>query len=343
MDIAAHRAVSDFIRALGYQGMAKGNASNAIQLAKGNLGAQSPVVRLLEKQIIDTGSLQDDPELLAARRGFLELTKTQSLIARIGGWRRTKFETRSLRQTLAPTATWVGQNENFSVSSASFKAESLPRLKIGTIAVSTDEVTKAAAEGFTSALSADLVRAVADLENRSLFDPENAGIPDVAPASLTYGLAGIPSSGTLADDVRTDLKTLFASFDGDLESAVLVMHPDHALALSMMQKPLGQSNLTVRGGDVFGIPTFVSSAIPIDSSGGIVALLDPSRILLADEGASVDLSTEASLKIGEDSNGDPIVVSLWQQNLVGFRAERYLNWLAAPGAVAYLSDVNWGA
>jgi HK97 family phage major capsid protein len=342
LDITAHRSASNFVQALGILAQSKGNMAGALQVARSSFGPQSPVTRLVEKQVISTGDLQDDPDITAARRGFLELTKAKSLISRIGGWRRTKFETRTLRQTVAPSATWVGQNQSFPVTTTNFKGELLPRRKIGTICVTTDEVAKAAGEGFTAPLSADLVRAVTDLEARSLFDPANAGIPDIAPPSLTYGLPGIPSQGTLASDVRADLAALTANFAGDLESAVMVMHSDTALALAMMQNPLGTSSVNVRGGDLFGVPVYATSAMPVDTSGGIVALLDPTRVLLADEGAGVDVSQEATLNIGEDSNGDPITLSLWQQNLVGFRTERHLNWLAAPGAVQYLTGVNWG-
>ena len=50
----------------------------------------------------------------------------------------------------------------------------------------------------------------------------------------------------------------------------------------------------------------------------------------------------------DDSPDNPttattVLVSLWQRNLVGIRAERYVNWVKArPASVQYLSGVNWG-
>jgi hypothetical protein len=36
-------------------------------------------------------------------------------------------------------------------------------------------------------------------------------------------------------------------------------------------------------------------------------------------------------------------VSLWQDNLVAFRAERFINWgLRRAGVVAAIQSVNWG-
>jgi hypothetical protein len=38
-----------------------------------------------------------------------------------------------------------------------------------------------------------------------------------------------------------------------------------------------------------------------------------------------------------------VLVSLWQRNLVGFRAERTMSWARRrTSAVAYLTGVNWG-
>ena len=92
----------------------------------------------------------------------------------------------------------------------------------------------------------------------------------------------------------------------------------------------------------------VSEYVPADSSGGIVALVNASDIYLGDEGGiDLSMSTEASLQMDNapdnPTTASTVLVSLWQRNLVGFRAERAINW--APrraSAAAYLSGVNWG-
>ena len=39
-----------------------------------------------------------------------------------------------------------------------------------------------------------------------------------------------------------------------------------------------------------------------------------------------------------------VMISLWQNNLIGIRAERYINWAKRrAGAVAYIDSVNYGA
>jgi hypothetical protein len=72
-----------------------------------------------------------------------------------------------------------------------------------------------------------------------------------------------------------------------------------------------------------------------------MTLLDPTRILIADDGADVVKAQDASVVIHDPDTGEPGYLSLWQQNLVGFRATRLLNWKAAPGSVAWMSGIDY--
>ncbi|MFV1940629.1 hypothetical protein VPH49_07350 [Pseudomonas luteola] len=69
---------------------------------------------------------------------------------------------------------------------------------------------------------------------------------------------------------------------------------------------------------------------------GFLGLIDPSGIILADDGVLLDLSDQTTLTL-EDGN----VVSLWQLNLSAIKATRLLNWLTVrEGSVAYIADTN---
>ena len=77
---------------------------------------------------------------------------------------------------------------------------------------------------------------------------------------------------------------------------------------------------------------------------GIIVLADANQILLADDGqVSVDVSREASLEMDDAPSGGPqSLVSLWQNNLVGLRAERYVTWkLRRDVGVTYLTGVPY--
>ena len=77
---------------------------------------------------------------------------------------------------------------------------------------------------------------------------------------------------------------------------------------------------------------------------GVVA----SEINLADDGqVTVDLSREASLEFTDaptqSGTTGVSLISLWQNNLVAFRAERFINWgLRRSGVVAWVQSVNYG-
>ena len=81
-----------------------------------------------------------------------------------------------------------------------------------------------------------------------------------------------------------------------------------------------------------------------------MVILNANDIYFADEGGiAVDMSREASLEMDNAPSHDSTtptessLVSLWQTNSVGFRAERTLNWARRRAeAVQVLRDVAWG-
>jgi hypothetical protein len=111
------------------------------------------------------------------------------------------------------------------------------------------------------------------------------------------------------------------------------------LALASSLNALGQplfANIGVNGGTALGF-TF----IPSQAMGTTVAMIQPDAVLYADDGGvTIDVSREASVQM--DSAPDnpalatTVLTSLWQNNLVGLRAERFINWKKArAGAVQY--------
>jgi hypothetical protein len=132
-----------------------------------------------------------------------------------------------------------------------------------------------------------------------------------------------------------------------------------ALRLSLMYNSLSTSrefpDVNMNGGTLQGMPVITTEHVGYNQDSPVenrwVALVNASDIYLADEGGvDVAMSTEASLQMDDaptmasDAPTATSVVSLWQTNSVGFRAERTINWLRRRSeAVALLTDVNWGA
>jgi hypothetical protein len=121
-----------------------------------------------------------------------------------------------------------------------------------------------------------------------------------------------------------------------------------------MTNSLGQKEfpgLTMNGGELLGIPVITSENIP--STGGSptdgdpIIVLSAPDILLADDGqVSIDASQEASLQMDtapdSPATASTTFISLWQQNQIGIRAERYINWAKRrTTAVAYISNAKY--
>ena len=207
-----------------------------------------------------------------------------------------------------------------------------------------------------STTTQNLVAALAERMDVDFIDPDKAAVAGVSPASITNGVTEISSTGSDADAIRADLRALWAPFiaaNNPATTAVYIMSATTALALSLMTNALGQPEfpgITMQGGTLLGIPVIVSEHLANNggSSGGIVALVNANDIYFSDEGGfQVDQSKEASVQM-DDAPDNPtsastVLVSLWQRNLVGFRAERTVNWARRRSAsVSWLGSVTWG-
>jgi hypothetical protein len=86
-------------------------------------------------------------------------------------------------------------------------------------------------------------------------------------------------------------------------------------------------------------------------SGNLVIGVNTEDVGIADDGqVTVDASTEASVQMTDAPTNDAStgtgqsLVSLWQTNSIGIRAERFVNWaVLRTGAVVLMDDVNWGS
>ena len=327
-----------FIQLLQCRAAAAGHQQNAIAIAKTRHGQNSITSQLLQKAaILTTADFANDEDFLAARRGFMALVRARSLTGQIAGWRKTGFHIPTLAAAISANGSFVREGRAIPVAENALVPLSLPTTAIKTIVVTTKEVATGAGANFESGLSGDLVRAIANAEAMALLDPANAGLAGVSPASILNGVTAIPSTGEPA----ADLTALVRNFTGDLSQAVLVSSPATAIALH----GAGYEGAGPRGGDVAGLPLFTSGGVPSDGSGSLLVLLDPSRILLADEGADVELAQHADLEVSSTPANPTVaatvMVSLWQRGLVGFLGTRRVGWLAAPGAVAYVNGVDY--
>jgi len=293
---------------------------------------------------------------------FVEFLRPQLILGKFGvgnipSLRAVPFRTRLVGQTSGGAANWVGEGQAKGITKFDFAGKTLDPLKIATIAVISEELLTSSSPSADVIIRDQLAAAIVDKLDFDFIRPANNGSA-ASPASVTYGVVPVTSSGATAANVRNDIQRLVAAFlaaHNSLSTGVLVMPTTRAMALGMMTNPLGQPefpNLGKDGGTLLGLPVIVSEQVPTTSAGSIVALLNAQDIYLGDEGGiAIDVSREASLEMSSTPTMDggaspPVpaqVVSLWQNNLVGFRAERTINWdKRRDEAVQVLNEVLWG-
>jgi HK97 family phage major capsid protein/HK97 family phage prohead protease len=279
---------------------------------------------------------------------FVELLYAATVVARIPGLTRVPFNIRVPRETTGAAAAWVGEGKPKPVSAMAFDSVSLTFNKVAGIVPITVELMRFSAPSAELVIRNSLVKAIGALVDTTFLDPTKAAVAGVSPASVTNGVTAIPSTGTTPEALRNDLATLIATYAAanmNIDGLVLIMRNALAVAISMARNALGQREfpeMTKDGGMLEGIPVLCSQSVP---SGLIVAVNAPD-ILLADDGdVAIDVSTEASLQMDSAPDSPPVattvMVSLWQANMVGIKAERFITWLKArSGSVQYISGIT---
>lgn len=273
------------------------------------------------------------PTTLASE--FLDYLRPKTLLGRIPGFTQVDFNARVLSQTGTGTYNWVGEGKPKPLSALAFAAVLLAHNKVAGIIVLTEETVRFSTPRAEERTRDDMTKGIAGFMDNQLLDPTVTAIAGVRPAAITEGVAGTIASGTTAAAARADLVALLNGFgDLDLSEVVILMKPGFGFALGSSLNALGQPafpGLGINGGNVLGVPVLTANITALASQ--IVAVHAPS-ILIADDGAvTIDMSREATLEM-ESTPADPVIAttvmqSLWQNNLVGLRAERFATWLRA--------------
>lgn len=288
---------------------------------------------------------------------FVEYLRPMSLLGRISDrLRRLPFDTPVLIQSSGGSASWTKEGEAKPVTSWGYTRTKLTPLKVTAIAAATQETLMRASAAADALLRDELARAISATIDMT-FMSDIAAVTDESPAGILAGTAPLTlSSGTDSDAVRSDVSSFLNAYVNaslSLAGAFWVMPERMAIALSLMQNPLGQSafpGVNFEGGTFFGLPVYVTSYADTDSNGSAIALIKGDEIFLGDEGGiQVSMSDQASLLMDSaptmnSTTPTPAqLVSLWQTNSVGFRVERYLNFSKRRAQAVAWGRVNWDA
>lgn len=350
-----------FVRLLGAKYLAQQHHTPAAEVAK-QLWPEMPELQIALKSPISAGTATDSVNAgpLVVQQNiaseFAAYLVPATIIGKIPGLRRVPFNIKVPRATQNPTGYWVGEGKIKPVSSMAFDSVSLGFAKVAGIVPITEELLRFSSPAADQIILDGLRDALAFLTDHDFLDPSKAAT-DISPASLTNGVTAIVPSGNDADALRADLGNLIGQYTANnqgVSGLVLVTTSTMALKIGLMRNALGQAEfpgIGVNGGVLEGIPVIVSEniAAPTGSPGDgtLIVAINASEILLADDGGiEIDISREASLLM--DSSPDSpetsssVPVSLWQHNMVAFKAERFINWAKRrSGAVQLISGANY--
>lgn len=362
--VAPGIAFTRFIKAHAWAG---GNIMHALEIAKANeqWRAETPQVQLALIDVMkagipamgtgDNGNMMVNYQVLQDE--FIEFLRPLTIIGRLPGLTRVPFNVKIGRQTGGSTVNWVGQGGPKPVTNITGDSVTLDLAKIAGIIVLNEELLRISNPSADMLVRDDLTKQIVQFMDAQFVDPTKAAVTGVSPASITNGVSAQLPTGTTGAALRADMKTLLSTFlTNNLQptGAVIIMSQRLALQISMMQNALGQTEypgLTMNGGTAFGLPVITSEGVP--STGGSPTDGDPiivastPDILLADDGqVTIDVSREATLQMDSAPDSPPtastVMYSLFQNNGVAIRAERYINWTKRRStAVAYISNAKY--
>jgi HK97 family phage prohead protease len=289
---------------------------------------------------------------------FVEYLRPRVILGKFGtggipALRAVPFYIPLITQTGAGAGYWVGEGKAKPLTSFNFTRTHLSPLKVANISVLTMENIRFSNPKSDTIVRDQLAQALIERLDIDFITPSKAAVSGISPASITNGAPAIASAtGTDADSVRLDLRSLWAKFtsaNNPPSTGVFIMGSNVTVALASMVNPLGQQSfpgMDITGGTLFGMPVISSDHCPPTN----VVLVNASDIYLGDDGQiTVDASEEASLEMSDAPTGDAgaptaaQMVSMFQTNSVAIRAERVINWMRRrTQSVAYLTGVDWG-
>jgi HK97 family phage major capsid protein len=343
----------------------RGNTMMAAEVAKNLWSRETPEVEQILRAAIAAGTTTDTTwaQPLAQYRDmaaeFIELLRPETFIGRMTGFRMVPFLTRMPRQTSGATVGWVGQGSPKPVSKLGFDSVTIPHTKIAGIIAITEELARLSTPSAEATVRQDLVETVSQYSDQQFVNPDVAAVADVNPAAITNGSTTRISTGDSVAQITSDLNIMMTELAVQTipsRNRYWLLHPrtENFLRTLRTSQDVFAFRDEMNQGRLLGIPFLSSSNMPLVDQGSptasptsletYIVLVEASEIFLADDGeVMLDASREASLQLDSaPSAGPQSVVSLWQNNLIGIRAERYVYWKPRRTAAVYvLSQVAY--
>lgn len=252
----------------------------------------------------------------------------------------------------AATGYWTGESKAIAASKADFNDVTLTPLKVGAIAVVSNELLRDSSPSAEMLVRDSLVEAVSQRIDTT-FISNTAASAGVSPAGILNNIAATTSSGTDGDAVANDVKELMYRFITAKNSGGIqfVMNPNLALALSLLRNALDQyefPNVTENGGTLFGRPVVTGHNV----NANYFIALKPSDIYRIGMGpVEVSMSQQATIEMDDSAAGDTDTptaptgkfVGMFQTESTAIKVVQSMNFARRrESAVAWISDADYG-
>ena len=338
----------------------KGNPMAAAEMAK-SIWKDTPEVEVVLRAAVAAGTTTDPnwarplAQYTDMASEFIELLRPETIFGQVTGFKAVPFNVRMPRQISGATAGWVGEGQPKPVSSLSFDSFIIPHTKVAVIVAITEELARLSTPSAQATVQQDLVRTIAQFLDTQMIDPTVVAVNGVSPGSLTNGLVAgqnyINSAGGSVAQVTADLNaalTAMASASITMRNPYWIMHPrtkNYIMTLRTQQDIFAFRDELAQG-KLFGVPVIVSANVPLRDFSSppspgtletVITLIEASEIFLADDGeVLLDVSREASLQMDSTPQaGANTMFSMWQNNMIAIRAERWIYWAARRAAAVF--------
>lgn len=287
------------------------------------------------------GAMTADPTTTRFASEFFNTARQRSVLGRLE-FLQTAFDVRMLHWTAGAMARWVREGQALPITKPALVGSKLPTRRVGAISLATKESVMAWANVVETALEQELLGAIADAIDAALLGSQADG--GETPEGLLHPGPHLVSQ-TATGDLGDTLQAAIEAFQGDARRAALIMSP--GLALRIATTLPAALDLGPNGGTLFGMPVAATSALPADSDGDQLVLIDPASIATAFSGGDVSISDKASVQADDEPTNNSVtptatqVISLFQTGTVGFLATTYANWKPlATACVVHVSGIN---
>ena len=267
---------------------------------------------------------------------FIALVRPKTVMGQLA-LRRVPFGVKIPREiTPIGTAQWVGEGKPKPVGKGAYDLITIARTKLALIVLQSEELARSSDPSSETLFRDGLVNAIAQQKNIE-FLGSGAPVAGVSPGGILNALPvgqTFASSGNSPEEVQADLMHAISLLNGGLGAnrPAWIVNSTVKAWLGGLINLAGSALMfpSVGSGTLLGIPIVDSTLQPT----GVITLIDQDMVILAeDDGIEIDVSGEASVQMDSAPTNPPdattVMVSLWQNDLIGLRGEQYTYWQRA--------------